>query len=119
MLSKIKQFLNQPFPEQEGWNSYLRSILLISVFVTVFLYFFKPFNIDQLGQHQFLICLGFGVINLLVCIAYRVATVWVGVDHQSKQWTLGKWVLNTLGLIVIIGLVNYLFVAYLGGMQFQ
>jgi hypothetical protein len=70
-------------------------------------------------QHQFLICLGFGIINLLVCIAYRVITVLIGVDHQSKQWTLGKWVFNTLGLIVIIGLVNYLFVAYLGGMQFQ
>lgn len=108
------QLLKRPFPEEKDYWSYLRGIAWISLFITVFLYTFQPFNLDQSNVPILGMCIGFGVITFVVSIIYDwIMKKVLGFKTQGPKYTLGRWIAITLGLILLLGVVNFFYLSIL------
>ena len=110
ILKTILSTLNKPFPEQESSFGTFKIVIIISVFVTFFLYIFQPFGIATLESDQFLICLGFGFMTFVAATIFEfvVGTV-LKLKGELEHWTFGKWILYNLGAMLTISLANFLF----------
>lgn len=107
---QIIRFLNKPFPEQQSRFGTPKTALAISLFITFFLYIFKPFGLDTLESNSFLICLGFGSMTFFTSIMYEYIVGQVlKLKGERENWTFWKWILNSLGLVLFISLANFLF----------
>lgn len=110
MLEEIVRILGKPFPEEETRFGYFRNLILLSLFVTLFLYIFRPFGISTLASKEFLICLGFGGMTFLGAAIYEVIVDQIlHLKGKGEHWTFGKWILNNLGIMFFISLANFLF----------
>ncbi len=113
--------LNSPFPRSEDIQSTMRGLLLASLIVASILYFFRPFGIEHFGNRLLRVCLVFGMITFITGLAYEIAIFRLtGLNHKEKEWTLMKWILSTSGLVLMIAIGNYIFIAFLvEEMQFE
>lgn len=110
LLNQIIAFLNKPFPEQQSRFGTPKTALVISLFITFFLYIFKPFGLDTLGPNAFWICLGFGSMTFFTSIIYEYIVGQVlKLKGERDKWTFWKWVVSSLGLVLFISLANFLF----------
>ncbi|MEL6251007.1 MAG: LytTR family DNA-binding domain-containing protein [Bacteroidota bacterium] len=109
-LRNIVRHLNKPFPEQSSNLGEPKILAALSLFVALFLYIFQPFGISTLESNKFLICLGFGCMTFLGTIIYEFMVGKVlKLKGELGKWTLGKWMLNNLGIMFVISLANFLF----------
>lgn len=121
-FDKIVQILRKPFPRVENWYSYFKILIIISLFVTFFLYVFQPFGISALESHKFLICLGFGSMTFLGALIYEFTVgQFLKLIGIRARWTFGKWILNNLGVAIFISFTNFLFIRilYFGFIQWE
>jgi len=110
IFNDIAQILKKPFPEIENNLVYFRTLLILSVFVTLFLYIFQPFGIATLESNKFPICLGFGAMTFLGAAVYEFIFHKIfNLRERQKKWTFGKWILDNLGIMLFISLANFLF----------
>lgn len=106
----IVQILGKPFPDEENWFSYFRTLTILSVFITFFLYIFQPFGLSMLESNTFLICLGFGSMTFAGSVLYEVTVSQVlKLIGLREHWTFGKWILNFLGIMLFISFANFIF----------
>ena len=99
--------LNKPFPLQ---GSSFKIMALISVFITLFLYVFKPFDLNQMESHKFLICLGFGGTTFIASIVYDFIVVQLlRIKTEGIKFTFGRWIIFVIGLMLVISISNFLF----------
>ena len=106
----IVRHLNKPFPEQSSNFGEPKILAVLSLFVALFLFIFQPFGISTIESHKFLICLGFGAMTFLGTVIYEFIVGRVlNLKGELEKWTLGKWMLNNLGIMLVISLVNFLF----------
>lgn len=109
-LKSLLKLLNKPFPEQESSFGEIRIVIIVSVFVTFFLYVFEPFGLALLESNKFLVCLGFGMMTFIAAIIFEfVVGRLLHLKGKLENWTLGKWVLYNLGVMLTISLANFLF----------
>ena len=107
---QIAAILRKPFPFFETRWGYYKALLLLSAFITFFLFVFQPFGINTLESNTFLICLGFGAMTFLGAFIYEMVVHEVlKVRSRQNTWTFGKWILDTLALTLCISLANFLF----------
>ena len=121
-FDSIKQFLTKPFPQEERFTDSLKIITAISIFVTLFLYIFKPFGIHTWQGNQLLLCLNFGLITFLASVCYEIIIVKVfKVKGHNRQFTFGHWILYFTGAMVAISMANFLFIrlAFFGDIQWS
>jgi hypothetical protein len=115
----VNQFLKklkEPFPEQADWRTHIRELIGISVFVTLFLYLIQPFGLNDYPHNLFLFCVGFGLLTFFAAVAFECISRFVfKFQRDAPTWTLWKWILNALVLIVFIAVANYLFLIYMMG----
>ncbi len=112
-MKKFLKRLNEPFPENNSFAADFRFIVGVGIFVTLFLYFFRPFEMNRYPGNPFYLCATFGMITIIVASAYELfGTYILKLKKDVPSWTLGKWILFTLGLISTIGISNYLFLIY-------
>ncbi len=108
-------YLRQPFPFNADFRKRLISILFIALFVSLFLFLFRPFGLDQLDHNLLLITMGYGVITYF-------ASLWVVVIlpkrfpsfFTEERWTTGKELLFILITISLIAFGNIIYSYYLG-----
>lgn len=110
LISNLVGLLRKPFPQDESWRSSARTIVGVSVFVTLFLYVFKPFDIDSIPENQFLMCAGFGAMTLLASLIVEGGSRLVGLKTSSMDFTFGRWIVYMTVVILAISLANFLFV---------
>lgn len=111
--SALLSFLNKPFPKNEGYTNYVKTISAISVFIALFLYVFQPSGMDDLESSKFLICLGFGLVTFVTCILYELITNrLLGLWRTADNFTFWKWIVQIVGLIFTIGLANFFFTRF-------
>ncbi len=112
-FDSIFNFLRKPFPE-ESWFGLSNNIVIISVSMTLFLYIFQPSGISNIESKKFLICLGFGVSGALAYYIYEVIFDQIlKLQNGKPNWTYGKWILYSLGVLFSISLVNFLYIRIL------
>ena len=111
MITKIKQFLQKPFPQEESKLQLIKLITAISVFVVIFLYLFKPFGLHLIQTNLLLYCLGFGFASFVASMFYEFVIVPVlKIKSEGKSFTFGRWIIYFCGVIFFISLANFLFV---------
>lgn len=100
--------INKPFPEHESNFGALKTNTIVSIFVVFVLYIFQPFGMDNLESNRFFICLGFGASTFISTALFEYLFTSLFKKYLAK-WTLGKWVLKNLGILLTISVVNFLF----------
>lgn len=112
-FNKIRVFLGKPFPEYESYWAYLRVTLAVSLFVVFFLYFFEPFDMSTLESNQFIICLGFGLATFIGTIFHDLIfhRFW-NLFKKDGVFTFGNWILQMIGVILMISLANFIYLRY-------
>lgn len=116
----IIAILKKPFPAEERKAIYFRNIVAISVFVTLFLYIFQPFNVSSIQSGVFWICLGFGAATFVASVFYDFCIKPIfRLIFKEKGLTFGEWILHMIGVILTISLVNFIYarLAFFGDIQ--
>lgn len=110
MIAKFFKKLNEPFPSSRSFKESLIEIFWVGVFVASFLYLFKPFGVSEIPQHQLLICIGFGFVTFFVGTIFNFFEYHVfKLKTDVPSWTLWKWILLVLGMLVCIAFGNLMF----------
>ncbi len=102
----MRTVLNQPYPFFHKGKELLRNTLLILVIGFCFDYFFEPFNVNR-AEHYYaywVICLAHvGGATAMYFIYSSVVNQFVDED----DWVIGKEVLYSVGLLLLIGVLNF------------
>jgi len=110
-ILNIIEILKKPFPEEDNKAVYIRNVAAISVFVTLFLYIFQPFDMSSIQSGLFWNCLGFGVATFVASVFYDLCLrPLFGLISKGKGLTFGKWILHMIGIILTISLANFVYV---------
>jgi DNA-binding LytR/AlgR family response regulator len=109
------RLLRQPYPTEESVRRRLIKSVLIGLFVGLFLLAFQPFGLDDwetVNKAQKI--LGFGLVTLLVMLADSLFLPALFPRYFSDQdWTVGREILRTLALILVIAIGNRLYLAWI------
>lgn len=115
-MKNILKKLNEPFPEDISLQHNIRSIIGVGVFVTLFLYLLRPFGLDNYQNGKLLICIKFGLLTVFAGLTYDLFGLYVlGLKKDLPSWTLWKWIMSAIFLILFISICNYLFMMSLMG----
>lgn len=90
------------------------TIFWVGIFVALFLFLIRPFSIEGEWVDLAMASAGFGAVTVVFGWIFEFSTRYVfRLKMDGPSWTLGKWILTSIILIVWIGLGNYLFVNWL------
>lgn len=106
--SKIFQFLNQPYPFEYSVKKNLWVTIGAALFVTFFLFLFKPFGLHGFDGMDFLIlCLQFGLVTGAVMAAYYFLIIPLFPNFFSEgNWTVIKHIIWVATLLIGIAIAN-------------
>ncbi len=111
LLKNIIDFLRKPFPHEEQFIILLRNAFVVGLFIFLFLYFFQPFDMDELGDLLLVYCLGFGMITFVTSILFDLIFGYgLGIKKANNNFTFGKWIIYTMGMVLCISIANYIFI---------
>ena len=112
-MKSIITILNSPYPKEDRDRAYYKKLALISLFVAIFLFVFRPFNLSATGSSLWIHCLVFGVITFVVSSAYDLLiNDALNILSKDETHVLWKWVLNTMGLLICIGIANFCYMHF-------
>lgn len=122
IIRQILKLLNRPFPQQDNPMYFLRTIGLVSLFVAFFLYAFRPFDLDDAPINLFWTCIGFGLVSFVAMALYGFT-----ISRQIKlrlapgKWVFGVWILDTMAMMTMISLGNFLFarLSFFGSIRWE
>lgn len=110
-------FLQHPFPEAESMKEYAKTLSIIALFVTLFLGMIRPFNMHQVENKVWVYSVIFGVITFLAGMTYELIIRYIlKIKKEGEHYTLLKWILLMIGLLLYISLFNYLYLRFEFGM---
>ena len=110
-FTQFIRFLQKPFPKDVTWFGLSKNVITISVVMTLFLYLFQPSGISEAEANKFLLCLGFGVSGALAYFVYElIFNQLFKLTKAPTEWTFGKWLLYSIGVLFTISLVNFLYI---------
>lgn len=110
-------FLSKPFPPLSSKRQRFISAVLFGAFVFVFLQVFKPFGISEIRGQVWMVTLGYGLITFLAIIIVQFWFVMLFPNfYNEDHWTIGKDILHTLLIVVLVAAGNIFFTASLGFM---
>jgi len=119
LLNNFLKKLNEPFPDRTTYRENVFDVIGVGVFITLFLYFFTPMEIDTYPGSKFFLCCAFGLVTVLVSIAYDFFCLKIlKIERDVPSWTFKKWIFYVIGLITCIALGNYLLVVYVSNGMF-
>jgi hypothetical protein len=110
-MQPIINWFLQPYPFEARWLSGLRNGFWAGLFVTFFLFFFKPFgtNVTPGSEMKYLaVCGGYGLVTLLITLLVNGFCLFLPKIFNEENWVVWKEVLFNLFFIFCIGLGNLL-----------
>lgn len=109
-LLKFSNLLKRPFPEPKSTRTNIKVLFVISIFVTIFLVLFQPFNIHQAGKTVLRYAILFGAITFFSGLLYNLIRKYIfKADYRGDTFTFGKWIIQVTGLLLFIGFFNFLY----------
>lgn len=111
LIARIDELLSKPFPEDESRYTTPLAALVCGALLTYILYFFEPFGISDTGADKLNICLGFGTTTAVALLVYEfIVTYVLKLKGKREQWTFGKWILNSVCILLFLSIANFLFI---------
>ena len=109
--------LDEPFPLSAKFSRRLFIAACFGVFVTLFLFVFKPFNLDNLDPNWFAFCAIMYGLMTFSCIIIMVGLLPLIFPNYflEEKWTVRKEILFTTITVFFIGLVNFVLSHFLVG----
>ena len=111
------KFLTRKYPFQPN-SQWLRECLFYCLVVTAILYFLQPFGFNGFGGNKLLVSLIFGAVTFCCCAVYHLL-VFGPLQRKVKPWRIWHQALTVLGMILFIGLCNFLTFALLLRIPFK
>ncbi len=113
-MSTPKNILLARFPETEPRPFHITHVF-IGLFIALFLWFFKPFGLDNVRDGLLRICLTFGAITTGIGVVYDLVWYLLRRKRGVFQITFIGWALHALTLVFLIALGNFIYVNILSG----
>lgn len=120
ILTDIKAFLRQPFPEPENFYQEIKGSFTAGLIVSFILYVLKPFGFDRYEGSTLLLSLGFGAVTVLVGIL--VSCIYIFIRRKfsvANELNFGKWLFVSIIQIVFIAIGNLIFLNLVLGGKFS
>ncbi len=106
-FNKFPETLKKPHPLDFYILKNIFGSVAFGAFIFSFLFIFKPFGLQVLsGKDLIIITCGYGLVTTVYLIIHLFI---IGSFHHEKNWTVGKDIINTLIIIAMIGLCNYIY----------
>lgn len=108
-------FLQKPFPALYERRNVWFAAVGFGLFVTIFLYFFRPFGLVSSDDELAWIAPGYGLVTTLcMLLIQHFSPKMFPTFYREETWTVGKEVLQIMANIAIITTGNWIFSAFLG-----
>lgn len=113
MLNSFFRKLNEPFPERQQGLKKVKEIFFTALFVTLFLYLFNPFGLQNMPQGVGLSASIFGVITFVFYLFFHwfVGSV-LKLHTDVPSWTLWKWIVSMMAMTLWISIGNFAFLIF-------
>lgn len=113
--------LNQPFPDYSKLPQSSLRIAAVSIFIILFLYIFQPFQLSKYQGNKLIFSFYFGLNTFIASLLYESFCQYIlNLQKDIPQWTLKKWIIYCLGLLLTIAIGNYiLLMLYFKTFSFQ
>jgi len=105
-------WLRRPFPLLNDVRRIGRMAVVGFLFVTFFLYFFQPFGLHPNAENSkrwFGICLGYGLVTLVVLLLSGAFTRILPGIYQEEKWTVWKEILQSMWIVTLIAMANLIY----------
>ena len=115
-MHSIQTWFLQPYPFERRWGPSLKGAFWAGLFVTLFLFFFKPFGtqISPGAEGKYLLICGyFGLVTVVISLAVNVFCLLLPKVFDEEKWKVWKEILFNLFFIGCIGLGNLLLASIL------
>lgn len=111
-MSVIRNTLSKPYGLEQDTRRRWLSCFLFGGFVFVFLFTFRPFQLDEV-DHATTICLGYGLTTFFIMAVLNVLLVPLfPAFFDETGWTVGREILWSIVNVGLIGVANALYSAY-------
>lgn len=101
---------SRPYQSYFSPSFRLRQALIFGLFVGLFLWYFHPFQIDQMPQGIHFVSAGFGAVTFFGMLLTNVVVPGLfGAFFEAERWTVGKEIVWVSVTISTIGLFNFMF----------
>lgn len=111
MIDKLIMLLRSPYPVLgKRW----KTVVLPSLLVFLILYFLEPLGISQMERPKLPVLSGFALVSaaMIAVVVYLLPALFPA-WHREERWTLGKDLLGTLLIFVLITLGNWFYSAWI------
>ena len=110
MLSELKNWLLRPFPFVQSYKQSVYISFIAGAFVTLFLFIFKPFGIDQLVSDQLLYLSGYGLITLgAIYFSIQVLPAIFSKFYDKSKWNILKNIVLMVWILFLVSIFNWMY----------
>lgn len=112
-INKLIEILRSPYPFLcQRW----KTVAIPSVIVFLILYILQPFGISQIGGSKFWVTFGSALVSVVAsCIVTYLLPALFPSYYKEQNWTLGKYLINMLLLLLLITVGIWAFQSWLMG----
>ncbi len=98
----------------------LLQALGFSLFVFLFLLFFRPFRIESMPMSLWMIAAGFAIATFIPMLVLNIVIPPLFKSYFNEaKWTVGREIFWTMTNVFVIGLCNYMFYSYTSNLSFS
>ena len=110
MGSKVS-ILTRKYPFELNDHPFKEGLVAFAI-VFLILFFLQPFGISEYEGNKFLVCLAFGLVTFVCCLALDYLVV-IPLQKHVKTWRIWHQALTVFVEILIIGMCNFLMASIL------
>ncbi len=110
-MNKLTTWLNQPYPFDGTWKVHVRSAIWGGLFVSLFLFVFKPFGFqypESLFWKFVKTCIYFGLTTSATMLVYAAISEYFTGFFNEKSWVIWKEIFANILVVMMIGTANML-----------
>jgi hypothetical protein len=113
MIENIKNWLLKPFPIIISDSKKIKKSISIGAFIFFFLFVFKPFGFEGLGDNILHYTLLYSVITTITLLfAFFILPIFFEGFFNASKWSIYKEIIFELVIMLIIGVSNWFFSGY-------
>lgn len=106
---KIFNWLFQPYPLSGSWGNYVKIALKGGVFVTLFLFIFRPFGMRVPPEAFYffvLTCLAYGLATTVSLLFLGLLIRFFPRTFEEDKWVVWKEIVTNMAAVMLIGTSN-------------